>query len=92
MPGILSSSNCRGTPQGKGGCQVDDQRDDSFGKKFNDEKGGVYSVEWTSDYIRVFFFPSAIIPAGDNGLLGYVRLCHLFLKANPFEHLSGNST
>lgn len=34
----------------------------SYGDVFNKIGGGVYATEWTSDYIRVWFFPHSSIP------------------------------
>ncbi|TVY37898.1 putative endo-1,3(4)-beta-glucanase [Lachnellula subtilissima] len=35
----------------------------SFGDPFNANKGGVYAMDWTSTYIRIYFFARANIPA-----------------------------
>jgi hypothetical protein len=34
----------------------------SYGTSFNDNGGGVYAMEWTSSWIRVYFFPRNAIP------------------------------
>lgn len=36
--------------------------DTSYGFDFNNEGGGVYATEWTSDFITVWFFPRYSIP------------------------------
>ncbi|KUJ16707.1 uncharacterized protein LY89DRAFT_707226 [Mollisia scopiformis] len=35
----------------------------SYGTPFNALSGGVYATEWTSSYIRVYYFPRSSIPA-----------------------------
>ena len=44
------------------GCGVLDSRTSSYGAGFNAIGGGVYAMQWTSDYIRVWFFPRQQIP------------------------------
>lgn len=44
------------------GCGVLDSRTSSYGTGFNAIGGGVYAMQWTSDYIRVWFFPRQQIP------------------------------
>jgi len=34
----------------------------SYGSSFNDNGGGVYAVQWTSRFIKIFFFPRNSIP------------------------------
>jgi hypothetical protein len=64
------TQSCEGDEAGVGGCEIDDSRTDSFGTTFNTEGGGVYALEWTASFIKVFFFPRASVPGGDNGPLG----------------------
>ena len=45
------------------GCGVKDNRTTSYGSGFNALGGGVYAMQWTSDYIRVWFFPRGAIPS-----------------------------
>jgi len=40
-----------------------DPRTSSYGTGFNAIGGGVYAMQWTSDYIRVWFFPRGSVPA-----------------------------
>lgn len=58
----LETSNCS-VPSGAVGCSNSDPRTDSFGTGFNNIGGGVYAMDWTSDYIQVWFFPRSAIPA-----------------------------
>jgi hypothetical protein len=46
------------------GCGITASTTSSYGSAFNSGGGGVYAIEWTSQYIRIWFFPaSAGIPA-----------------------------
>ncbi|EAW12297.1 glycoside hydrolase family 16 protein [Aspergillus clavatus NRRL 1] len=53
-----------------GGCDANDPRTNSFGSGFNNNGGGVYAAEWTSEWVRIWFFPRNEIPGGDTGPLG----------------------
>lgn len=35
----------------------------SYGAPFNSNDGGVYAMEWTSSYIKTYYFPRSTIPA-----------------------------
>lgn len=49
---------------GNVGCQNSFTSQKSFGKGFNDAKGGVFATEWSDDGIRLWFFSrSDSIPA-----------------------------
>jgi hypothetical protein len=58
--GTLVTNDCQSDPGG--GCSVLDGRTDSAGEGFNANKGGVFAMEWTSAFIRVWFFPRNEIP------------------------------
>ena len=63
--GVLQAPNCAVYP-GNGntvGCGVQDLRTTSYGAGFNDIGGGVYAMQWTSDFIKVWFFPRGSIPS-----------------------------
>ncbi|KAI5777677.1 concanavalin A-like lectin/glucanase domain-containing protein [Geopyxis carbonaria] len=45
------------------GCASHDNRANSYGGAFNSNGGGVYAMEWNSDFIKVWFFPRGSIPA-----------------------------
>ncbi|KAF4637126.1 hypothetical protein G7Y89_g965 [Cudoniella acicularis] len=51
--GTLLSSDCTDEDSG---CNVQDSSDVSYGENFNENGGGVYATQWTSDYIRIWFF------------------------------------
>ncbi|ETI25676.1 hypothetical protein G647_02450 [Cladophialophora carrionii CBS 160.54] len=63
MTGQLSNNDCAYYPGYNVGCGVRDNRTTSFGSGFNAVGGGVYAMHWTSDYVRVWFFPRNLIPA-----------------------------
>jgi hypothetical protein len=42
---------------------VSDNKYASYGLDFNANNGGIYATEWTSDYIRIWFFPRSSIPS-----------------------------
>ncbi|EXJ87868.1 hypothetical protein A1O1_04795 [Capronia coronata CBS 617.96] len=63
MTGQLQTTNCAYYPGYNVGCGISDNRPASFGAGFNAVGGGVYAMQWTSDYIRVWFFPRGSIPS-----------------------------
>lgn len=66
----LTSTDCHGSTDGTGGCETNDGRNNSFGIQFNQGHGGVYALEWTANFIRVFFLPRDSIPSCNDGPLG----------------------
>jgi hypothetical protein len=56
--GTLITNNC----SDGSGCTVQDTRSTSAGPGFNAIGGGVYAMEWTSYFIRIWFFPRNSIP------------------------------
>ncbi|KAF7876518.1 hypothetical protein EAF04_001608 [Stromatinia cepivora] len=66
--GTLQSANCNNFANPVGvGCGISDPRTNSYGTGFNLNGGGIYAMEWTSSYIRVYFFPAGTAPADING-------------------------
>ncbi|KAE9376144.1 glycoside hydrolase family 16 protein [Stipitochalara longipes BDJ] len=58
--GTSQSTDCSAST----GCSVlYDSDPNSFGENFNNNGGGVFATEWTSDYIRVWFFDSGTTPS-----------------------------
>ena len=45
------------------GCQIADTESLTFGSGFNAANGGIYATEWTSDFIKIWFFPRGSAPA-----------------------------
>jgi len=65
-PGTMGnpSSNCYGNAKGQlnnQGCSIIGLPN-SYGVPFNNNGGGVYVGEWTSQFIRMFYFPRNGIP------------------------------
>ncbi|KAH9203179.1 hypothetical protein DL95DRAFT_165993 [Leptodontidium sp. 2 PMI_412] len=59
--GTLQSDDCN---QNHGfGCSITTSSSTSYGDSFNTASGGVYATQWTSDYIRIWFFPRSSIPS-----------------------------
>lgn len=48
---------------GASGCDVNAVEQNTFGAGFNTAVGGVYAMEWTSQSIKIWFFPRNKIPA-----------------------------
>lgn len=48
------------------GCSITDNSNVTFGNGFNGNQGGVYATEWTSDFIKIWFFQRGAIPADVN--------------------------
>ncbi|KIW83989.1 hypothetical protein Z517_03235 [Fonsecaea pedrosoi CBS 271.37] len=63
MTGQLSNNNCAYYPGYNVGCGIRDNRPASYGTGFNAIGGGVYAMQWTSDFVSVWFFPRGSIPS-----------------------------
>lgn len=61
-PGKLLTNDC-GKDDGFQGCGVAPVQPNNAGTDFNANGGGVYAMEWTSDFIKIWFFPREHIPA-----------------------------
>ncbi|KAF1992129.1 glycoside hydrolase family 16 protein [Aulographum hederae CBS 113979] len=60
--GKLVTNNCAYYPGYNVGCGTTSPTNTSYGAGFNAIGGGVYAMEWTSFYIRIWFFPRGAIP------------------------------
>jgi hypothetical protein len=64
--GSVDTSNCYVKASGQSdnaGCAITSNNTQSYGNGFNKAGGGVYATEWTSNAIKVWFFPSASVPS-----------------------------
>ncbi|KAI9744151.1 MAG: hypothetical protein M1818_002303 [Claussenomyces sp. TS43310] len=61
--GTLQTSNCDTSVNFNSGCGVTADTTASYGSGFNGGSGGVYATEWTSSYIKIWFFPTGSVPA-----------------------------
>lgn len=64
--GTLESDNCYVDAAGQSdneGCSILAKNEDSFATTWNNLDGGVYAMEWTDDYIQIFWWNTADIPA-----------------------------
>lgn len=60
--GITQANDCDYNTGGSSGCSTLSQETDTYGAGFNNIGGGVFATQWTSDYIRIWFFPRNSIP------------------------------
>ncbi|KAJ5646222.1 hypothetical protein N7490_002594 [Penicillium lividum] len=61
MSGYVNATGC-GEALGPVGCVVEGQQG-SYGTSFNNQGGGVYALEWTEEFLKIWFFPRDAIPA-----------------------------
>jgi hypothetical protein len=60
--GTVVESNCDAVATNNVGCAIHTSNTMTFGDGFNDNQGGIYAVEWTSDAITMWFFARSSIP------------------------------
>lgn len=60
MTGFVNETGC-GEALGPVGCVIEGHKG-SYGDQFNQQGGGVYALEWTDDYLKIFYFPRHSIP------------------------------
>ncbi|KAJ5179177.1 hypothetical protein N7492_002387 [Penicillium capsulatum] len=67
--GKARTTNCDVQARGQvknQGCTIEDD-DKTLGSGFNDNQGGIYATEWTSESINVWFFPRHTEPQDIHG-------------------------
>ncbi|PQE32810.1 hypothetical protein CJF32_00001285 [Rutstroemia sp. NJR-2017a WRK4] len=61
--GTLNTGQCDSSFNYNSGCGITAQAGQhTYGSDFNSHGGGVYATEWTSDHIKIWFFPRYAIP------------------------------
>lgn len=60
--GTLQTANCDQAAGFGSGCGTLDTSKESYGAGFNANGGGVFATQWTSDFIRIWFFPAGSVP------------------------------
>ncbi|KAF9735704.1 hypothetical protein PMIN06_006766 [Paraphaeosphaeria minitans] len=68
--GSVETQNCDVKAAGQAdnaGCSIKSKDNKSYGAGLNDNGGGVYATEWTSDAISIWFFPRDSVPEGVTG-------------------------
>jgi hypothetical protein len=58
--GALLSTDC--AVGGGVGCAVTAKGSNTYGTPFNQHGGGVYAMQWTSSFIKIWFFPKGQVP------------------------------
>ncbi|CAG8150962.1 unnamed protein product [Penicillium salamii] len=61
MTGTVNATGC-GEDLGTVGCVIEGHKG-SYGTSFNGQGGGVYALEWTAEYLKIWHFPRNSIPA-----------------------------
>lgn len=61
MTGSVNATGC-GEDLGTVGCKIEGH-EGSYGTSFNKQQGGVYTLQWTDDFLKIWFFPRSSIPA-----------------------------
>ncbi|KAH8730082.1 concanavalin A-like lectin/glucanase domain-containing protein [Phaeosphaeriaceae sp. PMI808] len=64
--GAIDTKNCYITAPNQNsnaGCGMASSSAASFGTPFNTARGGIFATEWTSQFIKIWFFPRALVPA-----------------------------
>ncbi|KAJ5160925.1 endo-1-3(4)-beta-glucanase [Penicillium canariense] len=61
MTGAVNATGC-GEDLGTVGCVIEGDQG-SYGTLFNKQGGGVYAMQWTEQFLKIWFFPRSSIPA-----------------------------
>jgi hypothetical protein len=60
--GTFLTGNCA-VSNSTTGCTVMASGNNTYGNNFNQNNGGVYAMQWTSSFIKMWFFPRGSIPS-----------------------------
>ncbi|KAJ5668682.1 endo-1-3(4)-beta-glucanase [Penicillium macrosclerotiorum] len=60
MTGAVNATGC-GEDLGTVGCVIEGDTG-SYGTSFNKQGGGVYAMQWTEQFVKIWFFPRSSIP------------------------------
>ncbi|KAJ5163964.1 Concanavalin A-like lectin/glucanases superfamily [Penicillium coprophilum] len=61
MTGSVNATGC-GEDLGTVGCVIEGHQG-SYGTPFNKKNGGVYTLQWTDESLKIWYFPRSSIPA-----------------------------
>ncbi|KAJ5316507.1 hypothetical protein PENANT_c019G00547 [Penicillium antarcticum] len=61
MTGVVNATGC-GEDLGTVGCVIEGHKG-SYGTSFNGQGGGVYAMQWTDEFLKIWYFPRSSIPA-----------------------------
>ncbi|KAI4724864.1 hypothetical protein E4T49_07406 [Aureobasidium sp. EXF-10728] len=61
--GWANGHDCAVSSGGAAGCATGSNDNTGYGDGFNANGGGVYAMQWTSEFMKVWFFPRNAIPA-----------------------------
>jgi hypothetical protein len=57
MLGAVQTLDCNTADNGNAGCGIQATTSNSYGPSFNANGGGIYAMERTSSFIKIWFFP-----------------------------------
>ena len=80
MSGILTTRDCFIDANIDRGCKVVASQANTYGEGFNSIGGGTYAMEWTSEHIKIWFFPRGTAPPS---LDPSSSMYNGYLDANP---------
>ncbi|KAF7195190.1 Endo-1,3(4)-beta-glucanase [Pseudocercospora fuligena] len=60
--GAMKNANCVSGGDDNTGCQIATSNTNTYGAGLNAINGGIYAMEWTTDFISIWFFPRGSYP------------------------------
>ncbi|EME79233.1 glycoside hydrolase family 16 protein, partial [Pseudocercospora fijiensis CIRAD86] len=60
--GAVENANCVSAGDDNTGCQIATSSTNTYGAGLNAINGGIYAMEWTTDFISIWFFPRGSYP------------------------------